>query len=600
VLDLNAVLLDSQADAPLIFVLSPGVDPTNLLAQLSETKQIPFKSIALGQGQAPHAIKLIDVGAVEGHWVLLANCHLMESWLGELDKMVESMGARNPNPQFRLWLSSSPHPKFPIGILQRGLKMTTEPPKGLKANMSRLVQNISEAKFSSCGKPHKYKKLLFAMCWFHAVLVDRRKFLHLGWNIPYDFNDSDFDVSELCLRLYLDEYDETPWDALKYLISEINYGGRVTDDLDRRLMNVYMAQFFCDDAISQPGFKLSTLNSYVIPEDGPLQMYREVCAGLPQLDRPEAFGQHSNADIAAAITSGTAMLEVVVSLQPRNADAGGISPEEKVLALAEDLLTLVPEPGNLNKLLADNDGSAMFIVLTQELQRYNSLLAKVRKSLIEVGKGIKGLVVMSSELDVVYNKLLLGMVPPSWLSAYPSLKPLASWSRDLIVRWTQLMDWCEKGAPRVFWLAGFTYPNGFLTALMQTAARNNGVSIDTLMWDFPIVNSEEKDISAKPKEGAYVKGLFLEGAGWSYDNSCLCEPEPMELIYSMPIIHFRPQEVKKSKSKGIYACPLYLYPLRTGSRERPSWMLNIDIKSGAAEPELWTRRGTALLLALAE
>jgi len=242
----------------------------------------------------------------------------------------------------------------------------------------------------------------------------------------------------------------------------------------------------------------------------------------------------------------------------------------------------------------------MYIVLTQELQRYNSLLGKVRKSLIEVGKGIKGLVVMSSELDVVYNKLLLGMVPPSWLSAYPSLKPLASWSRDLIVRWTQLMDWCEKGAPRVFWLAGFTYPNGFLTALMQTAARNNSVSIDTLMWDFPIVNSEEKDISAKPKEGAYVKGLFLEGAGWSYDNSCLCEPEPMELIYSMPIIHFRPQEAKKSKSKGIYACPLYLYPLRTGSRERPSWMLNIDIKSGAAEPELWTRRGTALLLALAE
>ena len=50
----------------------------------------------------------------------------------------------------------------------------------------------------------------------------------------------------------------------------------------------------------------------------------------------------------------------------------------------------------------------------------------------------------------------------------------------------------------------------------------------------------------------------------------------------------------------MYACPLYLYPLRTGSRERPSWMLNVDIKSGAAEPEVWTKRGTAMLLALAE
>merc|ERR1711988_78289 len=263
-------------------------------------------------------------------------------------------------------------------------------------------------------------------------------------------------------------------------------------------------------------------------------------------------------------------------------------------------LTIVPEPVNINDKAGDNDGSALYIVLVQELQRYNGLLGKIRKSLSDVQKGIKGLVVMSSDLDAVFQKLLAGLVPTQWMGAYPSLKPLASWSRDLVQRWAQLMEWCEKGAPKVFWLAGFTYPNGFLTALMQTSARNNNVSIDTLMWEFPVSNVEEKDITARPKEGAYVKGLFLEGAGWNYDNSCLTEPEPMELIYSMPIIHFKPVEAKKSKAKGMYACPLYLYPLRTGSRERPSWMLNIDLKSGNAEPEVWTKRGTALLLALAE
>merc|ERR1719502_1251834 len=353
VLDLNAVLLDSTEIAPLIFVLSPGVDPTNQLMALAEEKNTVFQTIALGQGQSPHAIRLIDTGVGEGHWVLLANCHLMESWLGELDKIIEGMPARQPNPQFRLWLSSSPHPKFPIGILQRGLKMTTEPPKGLKANMKRLINNISETKFTSCGKPHKYKKLLYAMCWFHAVLVDRRKFLNLGWNIPYDFNDSDFEVSELCVRLYLDEYEETPWDALKYLVSEINYGGRVTDDWDRRLMNVYMASFFNEDALSVPNHKLSTLNAYVVPEDGPLQMYKEVCAGLPALDRPEAFGQHPNADIASAITSGNAMLEVVVSLQPKVVDASGISPEEQVYGLAGDLISSMPEPVNIQAKLGE-------------------------------------------------------------------------------------------------------------------------------------------------------------------------------------------------------------------------------------------------------
>ena len=68
----------------------------------------------------------------------------------------------------------------------------------------------------------------------------------------------------------------------------------------------------------------------------------------------------------------------------------------------------------------------------------------------------------------------------------------------------------------------------------------------------------------------------------------------------MPIIHFKPVESKKSKTKGMYASPLYLYPLRTGSRERPSFMLNIAINSGNADPDQWTKRGTALLLSLAE
>jgi len=242
----------------------------------------------------------------------------------------------------------------------------------------------------------------------------------------------------------------------------------------------------------------------------------------------------------------------------------------------------------------------MHVVLVQELQRYNKLLVTIRKSLSDVRKGIKGLVVMSSDLDAIFQKLLVGAVPPTWLSAYPSLKPLASWSRDLIHRWQQLMDWCDKGMPTVFWLAGFTYPTGFLTALMQTAARENTVSVDTLSWEFPIITQNESDLKTRPKDGAYVKGLFLEGAGWHHDNACLCEPEPMELIYNMPIMHFKPVETKKRGGKGFYSCPLYLYPLRTGSRERPSFMLNVDLKSGSADPEAWVKRGTALLLALAQ
>lgn len=525
--------------------------------------------------------------------------------------------------------------------------MTTEPPKGLKLNMSRLYLNMREEDFSRCSKPEKYKKLLFSLCWFHSVrarelsptraasapspkgaaqqtppacahpaapslrarrarraqvLVDRRKFLNLGWNIPYDFNDSDWDVSVLCLANYLDEYDATPWDALKYLISEINYGGRVTDNFDRRLMNVLMDSYFNDEALDTPYFKLSSLPHYFIPDDGNLQSYREFVHMLPNSDRPEAFGQHPNADIASQISEGNALLQTIVSLQPRSAESEGVGPEARVLEIADDLSSIIPQPFNIQELLHEqlDDPTPLVTVLVQEMQRYNILLTKIRASLTNLKKAVKGLVVMDAALDIVFNMLLEGRVPPSWLSAYPSLKPLAAWSRDLLQRIAQLQLWAERGAPNVFWLTGFTYPTGFVTALQQTSARRNNVSIDTLSWDFNVVNTEEADVAQAPKEGAYIKGLWLEGAGWSAEQSCLCEPEAMKLIYAMPIIHFKPVEARTKRSaRGVYQCPLYMYPLRTGSRERPSFMLTVELKSGAStEPEHWVKRGTALLLAL--
>jgi dynein heavy chain len=155
-----------------------------------------------------------------------------------------------------------------------------------------------------------------------------------------------------------------------------------------------------------------------------------------------------------------------------------------------------------------------------------------------------------------------------------------------------------EGAPKVFWMAGFTFPTGFLTALMQSSARKNGVSIDNVGWDFLIVNAPEASINMHPKEGGYCKGLFLEGARWDNENGYLVEPLPMELFCPMPIIHFKPIEIRKKSSKGVYACPLYMYPVRDGSRERPSFMIDVDLKTGVRDDQYWMKRGTALLLSL--
>lgn len=122
-------------------------------------------------------------------------------------------------------------------------------------------------------------------------------------------------VSENLLQVYLDEYPVTPWDSLKYLIAGVCYGGHVTDDWDRRLLMTYVQQYFNEDALNVPNYRLSSLPTYHIPRDASLESYRDFISVLPSVDKPEAFGQHPNADITCLIMETRNMFETLMSLR---------------------------------------------------------------------------------------------------------------------------------------------------------------------------------------------------------------------------------------------------------------------------------------------
>uniref|UniRef100_A0A663MBZ6 Dynein axonemal heavy chain 12 n=1 Tax=Athene cunicularia TaxID=194338 RepID=A0A663MBZ6_ATHCN len=586
--DLTKSYLDSNSTIPLIFVLSPGADPmSSKYTQKEETK---FQSISLGQGQGPIAAKMIKEGMEEGTWVCLQNCHLAVSWMPMLEKICEEFNSEKCHPVFRLWLTSYPSPKFPVTILQNGVKMTNEPPTGLRLNLlqSFLSDPISDPSFFS-GCPEKELKLLFGVCFFHALVQERRKFGPLGWNIPYGFNESDLRISIRQLQLFINEYSHVPFEALSYLTGECNYGGRVTDDWDRRLLLTMLDDFYNPDIIENPRYTFSPSGKYYAPPKGTYEDYIEFIKSLPFSQHPEVFGLHENVDISKDLQQTKILFESLLLTQGGGIQGTSGGGDSALYEIADDILSKVFYYTSCLSKYPVRYEESMNTVLVQEMERFNNLIQTIRITLINLKKAIKGLVIMDDELEALSGSLLIGKVPEKWAKhSYPSLKPLGSYILDFLERLKFLQDWYELGKPTVFWLSGFYFTQAFLTGAMQNYARKHRIPIDLLGYEFQVIPQDTADTA--PEDGVYIHGLFLDGARWDRTRSVTkCFTVVLETTKS---------DIKKSNA---YVCPLYKTSERKGVLSTTGLSTNfvIALTLNTDKPvQHWIKRGVALLCQL--
>ncbi|XP_063227776.1 dynein axonemal heavy chain 12 isoform X3 [Bacillus rossius redtenbacheri] len=609
--DIGRSYEDSNCLSPLIFILSAGSDPMSALMSFTERMGFSnkFQSISLGQGQGPIARAMMAEAQQSGGWVCLQNCHLAVSWMPELEQLWDAQNFGNTSPLYRLWLTSYPSDKFPVTLLQNGVKMTNEPPTGLKQNILRSYQSepVKDSEFyEGCpGKDNTFNRLLYGICFFHAVVQERRKFGPIGWNIPYGFNESDFHISVKQLQMFVNEFTEVPYEAISYVTGECNYGGRVTDDWDRRTITTILADFVNPNVVNVPSYLFSQLGSmYGLPRRTEYRVYIQHIEALPSLPPPEVFGLHMNAGISRDLGNSRLLLSTLLLVYGGGASEGqGQSGDNLLVEVINDILNKLP--GNFdveeaNKRYPTLYSESMNTVLVQEMDRFNRLLSTMRTSLETLKRAIAGLVVMTPDLEAMTTALLINKVPEAWQHvSYPSLKPLASYVQDFLQRLKFLQKWYDEGKPPTFWLSGFFFTQAFLTGAMQNYARKYKIAIDLLTYDFDVLSADHK--AQAPDDGVLVYGLFLDGARWDRSMKQLAEQRPKVLVDRMPLIWLKPCERAALQLRARYVCPLYKTSERKGVLSTTGHSTNyvLPILLGTDLPAShWVKRGVALLCQL--
>uniref|UniRef100_A0A8C4GZ62 Dynein heavy chain 9, axonemal n=1 Tax=Dicentrarchus labrax TaxID=13489 RepID=A0A8C4GZ62_DICLA len=475
--------------------------------------------------------------------------------------------------------------------LGQGQEVIAEQALDLAAKSGHWV--ILQDTLEMCARENEFKSIWFALCYFHAVVAERRKFGPQGWNRSYPFNTGDLTISINVLYNYLEANPKVPFDDLRYLFGEIMYGGHITDDWDRRLCRTYLEEYIKPEMMEG---ELYLAHGFPLPGNMDYNGYHQYIDDSLPAESPYLYGLHPNAEIGFLTQTSEKLFRTVLEMQPRDGGAGeggGTTREEKVLAVLEEIVEKLPEEFNMAELLGKAEERTPYqVVALQECERMNLLTQEIRRSLRELSLGLKGELTMTTDMENLQNAIFLDMVPDSWTKrAYPSMSGLTLWFTDLLARIKELEAWsADFVLPSVVWLAGFFNPQSFLTAIMQAMARRNEWPLDRMCLQCDVTKKNREDFSVPPREGAYVHGLYMEGARWDTQTGMIVDARLKELTPSMPVIFIRAIPVDKQENRNVYQCPVYK------TRQRgPTYVWTFNLKT-KENPSKWTLAGVALLL----
>ncbi|XP_061071720.1 cytoplasmic dynein 1 heavy chain 1 isoform X1 [Conger conger] len=615
-----ASIVDSEVKPgiPVLMCSVPGYDASGLVRDLAAEQNKHITSISIGSAEGFNkADRDINTAVKSGRWVMLENVHLAPGWLMQLEKKLHSM---QPHASFRLFLTMEINPKVPVNLLRAGRVFVFEPPPGVKANMLRTFSSIPVARM--CKAPNERARLYFLLAWFHAVIQERLRYAPLGWSKKYEFGESDLRSACDTVDTWLDDTakgrqnispDKIPWAALKTLMAQSIYGGRIDNEFDQRLLNTFLERIFTTrsfDSEFKLAFKVDGHKDIKMPDGIRREEFMHWVEMLPDTQTPSWLGLPSNAERVLLTTQGTDMMGKMLKMQmlededdlayetekkkQRSSSSSDAQPAwmRTLHTTAGNWLQLIPQAVNHLKRTVENIKDPLFRFFEREVKMGAQMLRDVRQDLTDVVQVCEGKKKQTNLLRTLINDLVKGILPQTW-SRYtvPTSMTVIQWVADFSDRIKQLQAISQAaasgGAKELknihVCLGSLFVPEAYITATRQYVAQVNSWSLEELCLEVNVTTTQGAALDAC---SFGIKGLKLQGATCSNNKLSLSTSISTEL----PLTQLRWMKQFNAEKRNMVTLPVYL------NFTRADLIFTVDFDIATKEdPHHFYERGVAVL-----
>ncbi len=605
----NIVEKESNCRSPLLLCSAPGYDASFKVDHLAKTMNKKYQSVAIGSAEGfDMAEKSISSATKTGTWVLLKNVHLAPQWLVELEKKLHRL---TPNENFRLFLTMEIHPKVPRTLVRMSQVFVFEPPAGIKASLQRTYGTVLNATRGDRA-PVERSRLHFLVSWFHAIVQERMRYTPIGWSKLYEFNESDQRCTLDTVDEWLDQVSKDmpnvdpakiSWDAMRTLISQSLYGGKIDNEFDSKILSSLANQFFRVESFNSnfPLFNVaatdSTTKVLTLPDLRKTSEFMDWIEKLPSIESPLWSGLPGNvekilrekdtlkliANLKALQTTGE---DEMISAKDNKAVAGRLDWLAELQAKCEKLLELLP--GNLEALrrTSTSISNPLFRFLEREYTVAGHLLETVRTDLGKLKEMCAGNAKSTNDLRELAKSLHADIIPAKWKVYSIASITATEWIIDFKQRLEQFKNLSQQSdyGRKGIWLGGLLYPEAYLTATRQSVSQEHKWSLEELeLYVYIGVEAPEND------QCFILHNTALEGAQWDKAAKCIVVGD--NLSYPLPSIMIKwvhKSQIEKGAKEALQV-PVYL------NTARNKLLFSIKLASGELPQYLWYQRGLAFV-----